>query len=278
LRLEIKPTQARLKILESDSHMAEYIYIAESSQYPGMVKIGRTDRAVDIRMDELSEQNYGISGSEMESEWEAVKVIQVEDNEHAEEVLHEHFSDMRVDDSRELFYSDDPVGLAYEAETIVDGTILTSDLIEIANLFDPLSLVALSAAITFSARTFAPENKNTKKAEKFMREWELRTERRYKNSKNEISKFIFGGLNEIFKINKSLGEGTSKFIGAIAEEFGIKRNVSLEKSKQLPPKPKISESINCEFGHPAIKRKNSYTGEFFWGCSKFPQCRWTKNI
>lgn len=258
--------------------MAEYIYIAESSQYPGMVKIGRTDRTVDMRMDELSEQNYGLPGSELESEWEAVKVIQVEDNEHAEEVLHDHFAHLRVDDSRELFYSDDPVGLAYEAETIVDGTILTSDLIEIANLFDPLSLVALGAAITFSARTFAPENKNTKKAEKFMREWELRTERRYKNSKNEISKFIFGGLNEIFKINKSLGESTSKFIGTIAEEFGIKKNVSLDKSKQVLSNPKISEAINCEFGHPAIKRKNSYTGELFWGCSKFPECRWTKNI
>ncbi len=93
--------------------MAEYIYIAESPQYPGMVKIGRTDRTVDVRMEELSDGNYGLPGKEVDADWEAVKIIKVEDNEHAEAVLHEFYADSRVTDSRELFYTNDPVGLAY---------------------------------------------------------------------------------------------------------------------------------------------------------------------
>ena len=95
--------------------MAEYIYIAESQQYPGMVKIGRTDRTVDVRMEELSDGNYGLPGNEVDAEWEAVKIIKVEDNEHAEAVLHEFYADQRVTDSRELFYTNDIDALGDEA-------------------------------------------------------------------------------------------------------------------------------------------------------------------
>ena len=123
--------------------MAEFIYIAESPQYPGMVKIGRTDRTVEERLSELSREDYGLPGSNIDSEWEAVKIIEVQDNERAEAVLHDHFSDQRVDSSRELFYTDDPMGLSYEAANIVDGTIITADLVEIGNLLDALSLVEL---------------------------------------------------------------------------------------------------------------------------------------
>ena len=35
----------------------EYIYIAKSKSFPGMVKIGRTDYAVERRMDQLSDQD-----------------------------------------------------------------------------------------------------------------------------------------------------------------------------------------------------------------------------
>ena len=59
--------------------MAEYIYIAESPQYPGMVKIGKTDRTVEERMEELSVDDYGIPGENIDSEWEAVKVIEVKE-------------------------------------------------------------------------------------------------------------------------------------------------------------------------------------------------------
>ena len=108
-----------------------------------MVKIGRTDRTVEERLSELSREDYGLPGSNIDSEWEAVKIIEVQDNERAEAVLHDHFSDQRVDSSRELFYTDDPMGLSYEAANIVDGTIITADLVEIGNLFDALSLVEL---------------------------------------------------------------------------------------------------------------------------------------
>ena len=212
--------------------MAEYIYIAESAEYPGIVKIGRTDRDVLVRMDELSEGNYGLPESNIDSNWEAVKIIEVQDNESAEALLHDHYDNLRVVDSRELFYTDDPYGLAYEAADVVDGTIMTADLVEIGNLFDPLSLVALGAGITLLARTFAPENTSTKKAEKFMRDWELRTETRYKNAETPLGKFIFGGYKTIFKANKSViekstgfVEGTAVLLSAILSSIGIKNNI-----------------------------------------------------
>lgn len=212
--------------------MAEYVYIAESPQYPGIVKIGRTDRAIAERMDELSLDNYGLPSENIVSEWEAVKIIEVQDNEHAEAVLHAHFDHLRVTDSRELFYTDDPYGLAYEAADVVDGTIMTVDIIEIGNLFDPLSIVALGAGIVLAARTFAPENKSTKKAEKFMRDWELRTEARYKTAETRVGKFIFGSYNMIFKTNKAIVEKTTGFVEGTAVLFsaslnsiGIKNNI-----------------------------------------------------
>ena len=35
-------------------------------------------------------------------------------------MLHDHYSSIRLTDRRELFETDDPVGIAYEAETLVD--------------------------------------------------------------------------------------------------------------------------------------------------------------
>ena len=74
--------------------MAEYIYIAESAEYPGIVKIGRTDRDVLVRMNELSEENYGLPESNIDSNWEAVKIIEVQDNESAEALLHDHYDNL----------------------------------------------------------------------------------------------------------------------------------------------------------------------------------------
>ena len=100
----------------------EHIYFAVSDSHPGMVKIGRTDRPVGERMSELSEDDYGLSGFDGDSTWEAVEVIEVEDNVEAESVLHDHFDGARVEDGREIFYSDDVSGMAGEGAELVDGT------------------------------------------------------------------------------------------------------------------------------------------------------------
>ena len=100
----------------------EYIYFAVSDSHPGMVKIGRTDRPVGERMSELSEDDYGLSGFDGDSTWEAVEVIEVEDNVEAESVLHDQFAGARVEDGREIFYSDDVSGMAGEGAELVDGT------------------------------------------------------------------------------------------------------------------------------------------------------------
>ena len=255
--------------------MSEFIYIAESPQYPGVVKIGRTSRDVQTRMNELSDGDYGLPGYDLDSEWEAVKIIEVEDSIQAEAMLHDHYSSIRLTDRRELFETDDPVGIAYEAETLVDGTIMTTDLIELGNLFDPISIVAIGAAITLAARTFAPENKNTKKAENFMRDWELRTQKRYKNAKTDTGKFIFGGMNILFRVNKTIGEAATTFTSGLFNGLGLKNNKHKtfdNKIRQLP----LKEFVMCEHGHQAVKRTNKLNGQEFWGCSMFPECRWTK--
>ena len=99
----------------------EYIYFAVSDSHPGMVKIGRTDRPVDERMSELSQDDYGLSDFEGDSVWQAVDVIKVEDNVQAESMLHDHFGSARVENGREIFYSDDVNAMASEGTEIVDG-------------------------------------------------------------------------------------------------------------------------------------------------------------
>ena len=70
--------------------MPESIYIATSPQYEGIVKIGRTDRPVQERMDELSKRDYGLEGEVGDTEWEVANVIIVDDNVAAEAMLHQH--------------------------------------------------------------------------------------------------------------------------------------------------------------------------------------------
>ena len=100
----------------------EYIYFAVSNSHPGMVKIGRTDRPVSERMSELSSEDYGLSGFEGDSKWNAVEVIKVEDNVEAERLLHDHFDSVRVENGREIFYSDDISSMATEGAELVDGS------------------------------------------------------------------------------------------------------------------------------------------------------------
>ena len=113
----------------------ESIYIAKSESFPGLVKIGRTDRPVHERMGELSRDNYGPTYFEGDSEWEAVRIIKVDDNETAEALLHDHFSDIRHEFRRELFKTDDIEALSDEAIGVVNGTdiIQTFDTADISN-------------------------------------------------------------------------------------------------------------------------------------------------
>lgn len=105
--------------------LAEFIYIATSPQYPGMVKIGRTDRTVEERMQELSAEGYGLEDAGGKIEWEASSVLVVEDNVTAEAKLHDHFADSRVSEDRELFLLADPDAVAAEASAAVDGRFIT---------------------------------------------------------------------------------------------------------------------------------------------------------
>jgi hypothetical protein len=100
----------------------EYIYFAVSDSHPGMVKIGRTDREISERMSEISYEDYGLSSFEGDSSWQAVEVFTVADNVKAERILHEHFNSVRVENGREIFYSDDVSDMAKEAADIVDGS------------------------------------------------------------------------------------------------------------------------------------------------------------
>ena len=107
----------------------ELIYFARSEAFPNLIKIGRTDRDVQARMDELSDENYGPEGFDGNADWESVGIIKVADNTKAEGVLHEHFAEIRISDNRELFSAEDHSLISDEATTLVDGEIIleTSD-------------------------------------------------------------------------------------------------------------------------------------------------------
>lgn len=102
----------------------EHIYVATSPQFEGIVKIGRTDREVDTRMKELD--GYGLEAFEGESSWitDENHILLVENNTIAETLLHQHFSDVRVSQSRELFFATDPQLIVDEALEITGGQIL----------------------------------------------------------------------------------------------------------------------------------------------------------
>ena len=104
--------------------MPEYIYIASSEQFPGIVKIGRTDREVSERMAELSSGDYGPEGHFEDATWTAEAVVEVKDNAPAESAIHDHWADARVSPDRELFYTDDPEQLAEELVDFTGGNLI----------------------------------------------------------------------------------------------------------------------------------------------------------
>ena len=151
--------------------MPESIYIATSPEYEGIVKIGRTDRPVQERMDELSSRDYGVEGEVGDIEWEVANVIIVNDNVAAESMLHQHFDSIRVSDSRELFYSNDPEVLAAEAASISDGKLLLAEVdadiaIEVIDTLIQLGLVVGVGAI--AGRVLHKRFKGHPRYEKFV--------------------------------------------------------------------------------------------------------------
>ena len=103
----------------------EHIYFATSPQFQGLVKIGRTDRDPSERMGELA--GYGLEGFEGESTWSATKqhILVVEDNSTAEATLHQFFSDLRVQEDRELFEVTDLDAMVVEAQRLTGGRLLS---------------------------------------------------------------------------------------------------------------------------------------------------------
>ena len=77
--------------------MSEFIYILENTSMPGLVKIGRTERSVSERVNELS------SSTGVPTGFTVVKEYAVANSVEAERIIHERLSDYRVSDNREFF-------------------------------------------------------------------------------------------------------------------------------------------------------------------------------
>ena len=252
----------------------ELIYIAQSKSFPGYVKIGRTDRPVNVRMGELSESDYGPTNFQGDSEWEAVRIIKVENNNTAEKMLHEHFSDIRVEDRRELFETDDVDALSNEAISLVDGidivqTFDTADALfnSADSLFDALGAVSIATGLIITAGIFS-NHQNVKDAKKWANNWEEKVEHRVITSKTFAGRVVSNILNWSYWSSKLIGASVPTAVKGFKEGY-------LQEEQRLNKK---KDKMLCDHGHKAVKRKNSQTGEYFWGCSEFPKCKWSKNL
>ena len=288
-----------------------YVYIVKSKnpKYEGIVKIGETDREVSERVGELNKDAYGLPGHEGADDWEVVRVIEVENNEQAEAFLHTYYADQRVSGRRELFYSDDPEALAAEAADLVDGTLVTADMIELSDLMGPFSIAAIGAGLVYTLSTFNPDGKSTKEMKAFMTKWKVTAQNRYDRAETDAGKLFYGGLNELYKLNSAIGTGVAE----IASEVFLDRSYRPKELNYSAPKPKVQNKTKyipqekeqesnsskfvtrsvyeamqkdkpiiheqlCAYGHKAVKRQNRTNKKWFWGCSTFPKCKWTKSI
>lgn len=197
----------------------ELIYIATSEQFPGMVKVGRTDRSVEERMQELSEDDYGTSDFSGDSEWEAISVFEVKDNETAEAILHAHFDNVRVEDARELFYTDSPEAFASEAMQIVDGADFLNTFDTINSLFSGLSIVSAVAGVTVLIRTFFPDNAEVWKVSRALDDWGIRLGNKTLNSDSLLATIFYGSLWGSFTVSKMVGEFVPRIIEEVVKEI-----------------------------------------------------------
>lgn len=92
--------------------MSEFIYVLENASMPGLVKIGRTDRSVSERVNELS------SHTGVPTEFVVVKEFAVPNSIDAEKLIHERLSAYRVSDNREFFRLE-----AVDAVTIIESML-----------------------------------------------------------------------------------------------------------------------------------------------------------
>jgi DNA segregation ATPase FtsK/SpoIIIE, S-DNA-T family len=94
--------------------MSEFIYVLENSSMPGLVKIGRTERSVSERVNELSSHTGVPTG------FTVVKEYAVANSVEAERIIHERLSDYRVADNREFFKME-----AEDARDIIESMLET---------------------------------------------------------------------------------------------------------------------------------------------------------
>ena len=199
----------------------EYVYIATSKSFPGMVKIGRTSRSVDQRMTELSEDDYGTSGFMGDSEWEATQVIEVENSTEAEAILHEHFDHLRVEDSRELFYVDDPSDISSISLDLVDGKDAIDTFDTLDSLTAGLSVLAGITGINELLLNYKPNNKTNIKAADYLDKWDKNLDRKSKNSKNILAKGFYKTLNLSHKASRFVGKKGAKIVSSVTKNTNL---------------------------------------------------------
>ena len=141
------------------------------------------------RIAELSKENYGPDGFEGSADWEAVGIIEVNDNSLAESQLHEHFASIRVSDTRELFEAEDSSLIIEQGTQLVDGDIIEAgEWLELAGALGetavPIGLAFVAASSAYSAVN--PNSEFAKRANRHKVDWKrkLNSNRKVVSSKD----------------------------------------------------------------------------------------------
>jgi len=94
--------------------MSEFIYVLENASMPGLVKIGRTERSVSERVNELSSHTGVPTGFTVVNEYAVINSVE------AERIIHDRLSDYRVANNREFFKME-----AEDATDIIESMLET---------------------------------------------------------------------------------------------------------------------------------------------------------
>lgn len=172
-------------------------------------------------MHELSDSDYGPSSFSGESEWEAVKVIEVENSAEAEAILHEHFAHLRVEDSRELFYVDDYNEISATATDLVDGKDALDTFDTLDSLTAGLSILSGVTGVNELILNYKPNNKTNIKAADYLQKWDKNLENKSKNSKNLIGKAFYKTLNISHKASRFVGKQGAKALSGITKNTNL---------------------------------------------------------